>query len=282
MKASVKALPPALLALALLAGCGTSAGSAAAPTPMPPESVPPTGDLPGVEMWEMTCRIVDGAENGALMLAEGEDGPYDGTGIYAFAVGDTPVWIDGEEKTAADLTDGMLVTVCWNGMVAESYPGQLGTVYALSADSGDTDDRCGLYLQVLEDLWEVDPGLNTDLEELGVDFSGLTDLTESEKSALAWVFGNAHGLMPITGTLEEIWQAGYLTPMTEPAEGYEDSVSLYRWENGCLFSLSGSAEEGFTAQKWASGLGAYVFSDCIAAQDADGTWSYTVGAEAIA
>ena len=282
MKASVKALPPALLALALLAGCGTSAGSAAAPTPMPPESVLPTDDLPGVEMWEMTCRIVDGAENGALMLAEGEDGPYDGTGIYAFAVGDTPVWIDGEEKTAADLTDGMLVTVTWNGMVAESYPGQLGTVYALSADSGDTDDRCGLYLQVLEDLWEVDPGLNTGLEELGVDFSGLTDLTESEKSALAWVFGNAHGLMPITGTLEELWQAGYLTPMTEPAEGQEDSVALYRWENGCLFSLSGSAEEGFTAQKWASGLGAYLFSDCTAVQDADGTWSYTVGAEAIA
>ena len=144
------------------------------------------------------------------------------------------------------------------------------------------DDRCGLYLQVLSDLWEVDTALNTGLEELGVDLSGLTDLAESEKSALAWVFGNAHGLMPITGTLEEIWEAGYLTPMTEPAEGYEDSVALYRWENGCLFSLSGSAEEGFEAQKWASGLGAYFFTDCTARQNADGTWTYEVGAEAIA
>ena len=144
------------------------------------------------------------------------------------------------------------------------------------------DDRCGLYLQVLSDLWEVDTALNTGLEELGVDLSGLTDLAESEKSALAWVFGNAHGLMPITGTLEEIWEAGYLTPMTEPTEGYEDSVALYRWENGCLFSLSGSAEEGFEAQKWASGLGAYFFTDCTARQNADGTWTYEVGAEAIA
>ena len=115
-----------------------------------------------------------------------------------------------------------------------------------------------------------------------MDLSGLTDLAESEKSALAWVFGNAHGLMPITGTLEEIWEAGYLTPMTEPTEGYEDSVALYRWENGCLFSLSGSAEEGFEAQKWASGLGAYLFTDCTARQNADGTWTYEVGAEAIA
>ena len=271
MKASVKALPPALLALALLAGCGTSAGSAAAPTPMPPESVPPTDDLPGVEMWEMTCRIVDGAENGALMLAEGEDGPYDGTGIYAFAVGDTPVWIDGEEKTAADLTDGMLVTVTWNGMVAESYPGQLGTVYALSADSGDTDDRCGLYLQVLEDLWETDPGLNTGLQELAVDFSGLADLTESEKAALAWEFGSAHGLMPITGTWEELVEQGHI-----------DGENLVWNGSGCLFTLTGSAEEGFQAEKWASGLGAYFFTGCTARKSADGAWTYEVGGHAIA
>ena len=162
------------------------------------------------------------------------------------------------------------------------YAVVVGGVTAVEHTRTERDDRCGLYLQVLEDLWAVDPGLNTDLEELGVDFSGLTDLTESEKSALAWVFGNAHGLIPITGTLEEIWEAGYLTPMTEPAEGYEDSVALYGWEGGCLFSLSGSAEGGFTAQKWASGLGAYIFSDCTAVQNADGAWSYEVGAEAIA
>ena len=267
-----------VLALALLlAGCSAApAGEVLTPPTLAPgetEAPSPAAEDAAV----MTCRLV-----GDGLLAEGEDGPYGGTSIFTFGTdGDTVVMVDGQPARVDHLQPGMLLTVTWNGMVAESYPGQLGTVYALSADSGDTDDRCGLYLQVLEDLWEVDPGLNTGLEELGVDFSGLTDLTESEKSALAWVFGNAHGLMPITGTLEELWQAGYLTPMTEPAEGQEDSVALYRWENGCLFSLSGSAEEGFTAQKWASGLGAYLFSDCTAVQDADGTWSYTVGAEAI-
>ena len=272
MKASVKALLPALLALALLAGCGTSAGSAAAPTPMPPESVPPTDDLPGVEMWEMTCRIVDGAENGALMLAEGEDGPYGGTAILTFGTDEnTAVTVDGRPARADDLRPGMLVTVTWNGMVAESYPGQLGTVYALSADSGDTDDRCGLYLQVLEDLWETDPGLNTSLQELAVDFSGLADLTESEKAALAWEFGNAHGLMPITGTWEELVEAGYI-----------DGENLIWNGSGCLFTLTGSAEEGFQAEKWASGLGAYFFTDCTARKSADGSWTYQVGGHAIA
>lgn len=265
------ALPAIALCLALLTGCSTSAGSVVTPTPMPPESAPPTDDLPGVEMWEMTCRIVDGAEDGTLVLAEGEDGVYNGTGIYTFAVGDTPVWIDGEEKTAADLTDGMLLTVSWNGMVAESYPCQLGEVYSLRVESKDTDDRCGLYLQVLEDLWEVDPGLNENLEELAVDFSELTDLSESEKDALGWIFGTTHGLMPIKGTWEELVEQGYI-----------DREELIWNGNGCLFTLSGSADDTFQAEKWASGLGAYFFSDCTAKMGKDGSWTYTVGSEAIA
>ena len=150
-------------------------------------------------------------------------------------------------------------------------PGQLGPVYAVSADSGDTDDRCGLYLRVLEDLWETDPALNTDLEELALDLSGLTDLSESEKDALVWQFGNAHGLMPVTATWEELVE-----------EGRIDGEALTWNGRGCLFTLTGSAEEGFSAEKWASGLGAYCFRDCTAQKAADGTWSYEVGAHAIA
>ena len=256
-------------ALALsLAACGTSE---AAPT----GSAPGASEIP--EGAVMTCRLV-----GEGLLAEGEDGPYGGTGIFTFGTDeDTVVTVDGQPAQVSDLRSGMLLTVTWNGAVAESYPGQLGPVYALTADSGDTDDRCGLYLQVLEDLWAADPGLNEGVTQVGLDLSGLTGLTQGEKAAVAWAFGETHGLEVVTGTLGELWAQGYFTPMTEPAEGYEDSVALYRWENGCLFSLTGSAEEGFTARKWASGLGAYVFSDCTAVQDADGTWSYTIGAEAI-
>ena len=258
MKACVKVLPPALLALALLAGCGGgAAGTADTPASASPEP----------EGVSMTARLV-----GDDLLAEGEDGPYGGTAILTFGTDeDTAVTVDGQPARADDLRPGMLVTVTWNGMVAESYPGQLGTVYALSADSGDTDDRCGLYLQVLEDLWETDPGLNTGLEELAVDFSGLTDLTESEKAALAWEFGNAHGLMPITGTWEELVEQGHI-----------DGENLVWNGSGCLFTLTGSAEEGFQAEKWASGLGAYFFTGCTARQSADGSWTYEVGGHAIA
>ena len=276
MKKAVLALALALL----LAGCAAPAGEVLTPPTLAPgetETPAASGDPDALAggivdepPWFATFRVVAGAESGNLVLARDGDTADQ---VYTLNTKDLPL--------DRPVENGELINVYFE-TVLETFPAQFGGVTAVEHTLTDRDDRCGLYLRVLEDLWAADPGLNTDLEELGVDFSGLTDLSESEKSALAWVFGNAHGLTPVTGTLEELWEAGCLTPMTEPAEGYEDSVALYCWENGCLFSLSGSAEEGFTARKWASGLGAYVFSDCTAQQNADGTWSYTVGAEAIA
>ena len=275
MKKAVLALALALL----LAGCAAPAGEVLTPPTLAPgetETPAASGDpdvlatgIVDEPPWFATFRVVAGAESGNLVLARNGD-----TADQVYTLNTEGLPLD------RPVENGELINVYFE-TVLETFPAQFGGVTAVEHTLTDRDDRCGLYLRVLEDLWAADPGLNTELEELGVDFSGLTDLSESEKSALAWVFGNAHGLTPVTGTLEEIWEAGYLTPMTGPAEGYEDSVALYRWENGCLFSLTGSAEEGFTAQKWASGLGAYLFSDCTAVQDADGTWSYTIGAEAI-
>ena len=87
---------------------------------------------------------------------------------------------------------------------------------------------------------------------------------------MTWAFGNAHGLMPMTGTWEELVE-----------EGYIDGENLSWNGNGCLFTLSGSADGTFRADKWASGLGAYTFSDCTAKMGKDGGWSYTIGYEAI-
>ena len=276
MKKAVLALALALL----LAGCAAPAGEVLTPPTLAPgETETPAatgspdalaGGIVDEPPWFATFRVVAGAESGNLVLARDGDTADQ---VYTLNTKDLPL--------DRPVENGELINVYFE-TVLETFPAQFGGVTAVEHTKTDRDDRCGLYLRVLEDLWAVDPGLNTDLEELGVDFSGLTDLSESEKSALAWVFGNAHGLTPITGTLEELWEAGCLTPMTQPAEGYEDSVALYRWENGCLFSLSGSAEGGFTARKWASGLGAYVFSDCTARQNADGTWTYEAGAQVIA
>ena len=148
------------------------------------------------------------------------------------------------------------------------------------------DDVCILYLEVLEDLWNVDPGLNNEISQIGIDLSGLSHLTEVEKDTVMCKFASKHNLPYIVGTWEELCEQGFI-----------DKENLV-WEDGLFFSIKTNEDavwnlpcikEGdpvpeltsFNAQKWRSGLGAYFFDQCTAQKNADGTWSYTVGAEAI-
>lgn len=250
------ALLGSALSLALLAGCGATAGG---PLSTPTES--PKGTAVGLvdqPPWFDTFRVVTGAETGELVLAAN-----DGTANEVYVLDTEGLPLDGPVE------NGELINVYYD-MVLETFPAQFSNVTAVEHTQTERDDRCGLYLQVLEDLWEVDPGLNTNLEELAVDLSGLTDLSDSEKAALAWAFGNNHGLTPITGTWEELVE-----------EGHIDGDNLVWNGRGCLFTLSGSAGDTFQAEKWASGLGAYFFHDCTAQMGQDGSWSYTVGSEVI-
>ena len=209
------------------------------------------------------CRVV--SNDGSLLLA-GTDGDPN---IYILTLED-----------AANPAAGTLVEVTYDGTILETWPAQLGGVTAVKTAEDGFDDRCALYLQVLEDLWEVDSGLNGELTYIGVDLSE-TSLSESERSAVAWAFAGRHGGELVTGTWEELADQGYI-----------DRENLY-WEDGILFTITekeepvyfmpeGMAAVTFDAEKWRSGLGAYFFSDCTSVQSADGHWDgYSVGSEAI-
>ena len=147
------------------------------------------------------------------------------------------------------------------------------------------EDVCALYLEVLEDLWNVDPGLNSEISQIGIDLSELSHLTEVEKDTVRSEFASKHNLPYIVGTWEELCEQGFI-----------DRENLY-WEDGLFFSIKTNEDaewslpdmkEGnfpeltaFDAHKWRSGLGAYFFGQCTAQKNADGTWSYTVGQEMI-
>ena len=148
------------------------------------------------------------------------------------------------------------------------------------------EEVCALYLEVLEDLWNVDSGLNSELSQLGMDLSELSHLTEAEKDSVMSEFASKHQLPYIAGTWEELCEQGLI-----------DRENLY-WEDGLFFSIKTNedaewnlpaATEGtsapeltsFDAHKWRGGLGAYYFDRCTAQKNADGNWSYTVGWEAI-
>ncbi|MBR5071279.1 MAG: hypothetical protein IKX27_05205 [Oscillospiraceae bacterium] len=138
------------------------------------------------------------------------------------------------------------------------------------------EDVCELYLEVLEDLWNVDTGLNSGITQIGIDLSGLSDLTEEEKDIVMSGFASKLDLPYIKGTWEELCEQGHI-----------DKEDLY-WEDGLFFSIKTSEDAdpdtehpAFDAQKWRSGLGAYYFIQCTVQKDADGKWSYTVGQHAI-
>lgn len=297
--------------------------SGGAETPPPPGSG--GGSLPSLAEDEepavVTCRVVDGAEDGNLLLAELDGGLYGGTGVYRLNLGTggpratimygdrpagksqptaVPVYLDGEPAEASVLEDGMAVDVAFNGFVAESFPAQFGEAYSVSAWSrgrgrnpmGTEYDLCGLYLQVLDDLWRKDPGLNEDISQVALDLSRAPgELTEGEKLALVHRFGELHGVEAFAATFEELKEQGYLT--FEPlGDGAPEGAAFVHWEDGCFFSIEpneGHEEEVyslpvifFNGSKWRSSLGAYCLYDCSAMWAEGGTWTgYQTGSEMI-
>lgn len=259
--------------LCLLAGCAAgkdavpSAGSEAPPTGSLTEEEPPQAEA------TIRCRVVSGAEDGDLLLAETE-----GSGIFTLSIKDLTVTKGGAEWATGDsLQNGDLVTIGHDGTILETYPGRLSNPTWMDVENGGRDDLSALYLQVLEDLWEVDSALNSGITMIGMDLSA-TSLCESERAAVGWAFAQNHGMELVEGTWQELADQGYI-----------DAENLY-WEDGCHFSITEKPMEGvyslrpvtFDAQKWRSGLGAYFFCDCTSVQSALGQWDgYAVGAEAI-
>ena len=290
----------------LLTACAPAAETPESParTEGPAAPADPAGVPPSLaedeEPTVLTCRVVDGAEDGNLLLAELDEGLYGGTGVYRLNVKDVPVTLDGEAAEPSVLEDGMAVDVAFNGHVLESFPAQLGEVYSVSAWSrgrgrnggGTMFDLCGLYLQVLDDLWKKDPALNEDVSQIALDLSQAPgELTEGEKLALVHRFGELHEVEAFAATFEELKEQGYLT--SEPlGNGAPEGAAFLHWGDGCLFSITPNEDhEGesyslptlfFNAEKWRSSLGAYGFYDCSAGWGQVSTWNgYQIGSEMI-
>lgn len=293
----MKQLFAAILCLCLLAGCGrtdstgnTCRAEEGSGESMVSDTMGGSGEK-AVSAGETFRIIQEQPEN--LLLAKTDGNSAD---VYTLALRDAELTLNGKafdrnepgayQRFPDGTLTGALVEVACD-LVLETYPGQLGEVTAVNLRSDGFDDRCALYLRVLNDLWAVDEGLNSDITMLSVDLSQ-TGLPESEQAAVAWVFGGMHDISEtMTMSYEKLAAEGYLTG-ADP-----DSDGIPCWEDGCLFTIT-EQETGdnelngarntvtFDAQKWRSALGAYFFTDCTASRDAQGHWGdYTVGAAAI-
>ena len=217
---------------------------------------------------DISYLIVDGCESGTLILTDGEE-------IFTLS-GDYP-----------DLRDGMSVQMTF-GIIAETYPAQIcgvEKIEPLETPMGGYFDLCGLYLDVLEDLWNKDEGLNGGASYISVDLSKAPgELSDGAKKAIAWIFANRHGAEALTYTIDELSEKGYLAPYGEPAisECFEDGLLFTITPFTRQFREYNTTVINFDACKWRSPLGAYMFSDCTAVWSQTGERSgYSIGSEMI-
>ena len=237
-----------------------------------------------------TFKIIDGAESGNLILAGTET-----NFVYSLDAKKIEIMVDGKKAELKDLEDGMPIDIFYDGELenVSQKQGQLIDITSFCKSinghsigteinpGGTLYDLSGLYLKVLEDLWEVDSGLNGDIKYISVDLSKAPgELTAGEKAAISYIFAKAHDKQCLELTFDELREQGYI-----------EKDELY-WEDGILFSITDDtkAEEQynglrvikFDAKKWRSGKGAYFFNDCSASWPQNGTWSdYNVGRHAI-
>ena len=285
MKRSLSLLLILSLLCALLAGC---AGTACPPASGGGDQEPSPKGAPATAR----CRVVSVSENNVLLLADVDSERGD---IYTLDAGELSLEHDQAELGGllddGQLAVGALVEVAFGGDILESYPALFGGVERITVLPDEFDDRCALYLRVLNDLWGKDEGLNSSgVEYISVDLS-VTSLTPAERSAVAWTFAQSHGAEPMELSYEQLCEDGYIS-------GLEGEDIFPAWENGVLFTITEtddpvtfnlpSLSEGgelpsmtqynikntvsFDASKWRTALGAYGFSKCVAVQNNDGVW----------
>lgn len=285
MKRSLSLLLILSLLCALLAGC---AGTACPPASGGGDQEP----SPKTEGAVARCRVVAVGEGNTLLLADVDSERGD---IYTLDAGELSLEHDqaelGELLDDGQLAAGALVEVAFGGDILESYPALFGGVERITVLPDEFDDRCVLYLRVLNDLWGKDEGLNSSgVEYISVDLAA-TSLTPAERSAVAWTFAQSHGAEPMELSYEQLCAEGYISGLT-------GENAFPQWEKGILFTITEtddpvtfnlpSLSEGgelpsmtqynikntvsFDASKWRTALGAYGFSECVAAQDNSGVW----------
>lgn len=276
MKKSLSLLLILALFCSLLAGC---AGKQ--------DNPPPAGETDGGAQTlsaeepaaTIRCRVI--SSNGSSLLVASVDSEH--PDVYDLSTDGVELLMRRGDGTAvsaavANITApsaGTMVEVCFSGDIMETYPARFGGVTHVTVLPDEFDDRCALYLAILEELWGEDEGLNSaGVDCVSVDLSE-TSLSPAERSAVAWTFAQSHGAEVLELSYAELVEEGYIT-------GTEEG-GFPQWDDGVLFTLAEDEDAIFNlpmnaknavsldASKWRSALGAYGFT-VTAVQDSGGAW----------
>ncbi len=218
---------------------------------------------------EVTFRgkLIEKSEESCLIASDGTEG------LLVVHAAETAFMENGKSLKEDEIVPGMVVEVTFNGIVLESYPGQ---IYASKIEVvSREDDMVSLYMDILKQVYEEDEGLNGDISMIAVDLSRAGNLSKGEKDAILYKAWLLFGMEVIPGTFEELKEQGYITL---------DENNFPYFPTGVLLEIktAESEEDGFRfeASKWRSGLGAIFFTDCRAWKE-EGKYTFELGGFAI-
>lgn len=172
---------------------------------------------------------------------------------------------NGKEITIDKLQVGDPISVVYGGEIMESYPAQIG---AVSITLTEDKELMEAYKAVIDDIYQEDSGLNSDISLIALDLSDITDLTEEELDKLANMVEADYNIDVIRATYKELIEQGLV-----------DEDKLY-FETGILINIiepKYDKEEmllTYGIEKWRSGLGA-IGSNNASARFEDGEWKIT-------
>lgn len=171
---------------------------------------------------------------------------------------------EGNVITAEEIKAGDILTISYNGVILESYPAQL-TANAISVK--DHNILMDGYLAIIDDIYQEDKGLNSDIEMIALDTSEWTGLDDAQKEAVFSELKNRYEVDIVEGTFDTLSEQGLI-----------DKDNLY-FPKGILITVSISFDEkkqklAYSIEKWRSGLGAIGTDDGSAEYD-KGEWKIT-------
>jgi len=174
--------------------------------------------------------------------------------------------LDGSNITLSELKPGDLVIITYNGMIAESYPAQ---ITASAVEVTGRNQLLDGYLAIIDDIWQQDQGLNSEIEMIAVDTTGWVGLTAIDKEIILATLKETYGYDVIEGTFEELSEQGII-----------DEENLY-FTNGVHIVISEmkvnetNTKITYKIKKWRSGLGA-IGSDDATAKYEDEAWTISM------
>jgi hypothetical protein len=202
--------------------------------------------------------VIDASDN-LLITPDEESSVYRSSDkLTVNLVGTTIKNNAGEEISKSDLKIGDVLKITFNGVILESYPAQITATEITVIDKNILIDG---YMALIDDIYQEDNGLNSDITMIAIDTTEWEGLTDLEQVAILSLANEKYNVEIVKGTYEELAEQGLI-----------DKDKLY-FPEGVLIKISkvkikkDSKRITCAIEKWRSGLGAIGSSDVTATYD---------------